>query len=37
MLFTFTYKAIQWVPIDLKSSRFITDAPSFILGKLFLD
>ena len=37
MLFSFTYKAIQWVPIDLYSSRFITYAPSFILGKLFLE
>ena len=33
----FTYKAIQWVPIDLYSSRFITYATSFILGKLFLE
>ena len=36
MLLPFTYKAIQSVPIDLKLSRFITYAPSFILGKLFL-
>ena len=34
---TFTYDAIQWVPIDLNSSKFITYAPSYILGKLFLE
>ena len=27
----------QWVPIDLRSSRFITFALSFNLGKLFLE
>ena len=32
----FTYKAIQWVPIDLYSSRFITYARFFIFGILFL-
>ena len=32
-----TYKAIQLVSTDLYSSRFIKDAPSFILGKLFLE
>ena len=32
-----TYKAIQCVPIDSYSSRFIIYAPSFILDKLFLD
>ena len=31
-----TCKAIQWVPIDLYSSKFITYVLSFILGKLFL-
>ena len=31
------YKAIQWVPIDSYSSRFIAYAPSFILDKLFLE
>ena len=34
ILFAFTYKVIQWVPIDSYSSRFISYAPSFILGKL---
>ena len=33
----FTYKAMQWVPIDSYLSRSITYAPSFILGKLFLE
>ena len=33
----FTYKAIQLVPIDLYPYRFITNSPSFILGKLFLE
>ena len=33
----FTYNAIQWVPTDSYSSRFIIYAPSFILGKLFLE
>ena len=28
----FTYYAIQWVLIDLNSSRFITYIPFFILG-----
>ena len=37
MLLQFTYKAIKLVPIDLKSSRFITYAPSFFLDKLFLE
>ena len=36
MSFAYTYKAIQCFPIDL-NSRFITHAPSFILGKLFLE
>ena len=36
-LWPFTCKATQWVPIDLYSSRLITYAPSFILGKLFLE
>ena len=26
----FTYRAIQWVPIGLYYSRFMTHAPSFI-------
>ena len=34
---SFTYKVVQWVPIDLYSSRFIMYAPSFILDKLFLE
>ena len=33
----FTYKAIQWVPIDSYSLRVSIYAPSFILGKLFLE
>ena len=33
----FTYKTIQLVPIDLYPYRFITNAPSFILDKLFLE
>ena len=33
----FTHKAIQWVPIDSYSSRFIIYAPSFIFDKLFLE
>ena len=33
----FTCTAIYWVPIDLYLSRFITYAPFFILGKLFLE
>ena len=33
----FTYDAIQWVSIDLDSSRFITYAPFFILDKSFLE
>ena len=33
----FTYKAIQWVCIDLYSSRFNMYVPSFILVKLFLE
>ena len=33
----FTYKAIQWVPIDSYLSRCITYVPSFILDKLFLE
>ena len=33
----FTYNAIQWVSIDLYSSRFIIFAPSVILDKLFLE
>ena len=37
MLLPFTYKAIQSGPIDSYSSRFITYAPSLILGKLFLE
>ena len=36
ILLPFTCKAIQWVPIDLNSSRYITYVPSFVLGKLFL-
>ena len=36
ILLPFTYKTIQWVPTDLNSSRFITYALSFVLGKLFL-
>ena len=36
-LLLFLCKAIQRVPIDLYSSRFITYAPSFTLGKLFLE
>ena len=36
-LLSFTYKAIQRVPIDLNSLSFITYAPCFILGKLFLE
>ena len=35
-LLPFTCKAIQWVTFDLYSSRFITYAPSFIWGELFL-
>ena len=33
----FTFKDIQWVPIDSYYSftRFITYVPSFILGKVF--
>ena len=31
------YNAIQWAPLDSYWSRFITHAPSFILGKLFLE
>ena len=31
------YKAMQCVPIDLYSSRFITYTPSVIFGKLFLE
>ena len=30
-------KPIQWVPIDIYLSIFISYTPSFILGKLFLD
>ena len=37
ILLPFTYIAIQWVPTDLNSLRFVTDAPFFILGKLFFD
>ena len=37
ILLQFTYKVIQWVPIDLKPSRFITYVPSLILGKFFLE
>ena len=33
----FTYNAIQWVPVDSYSSRFIIYAQSFILDKLFLE
>ena len=29
------YKAIQWVPTDFYSPRFITYAPFFALGKWF--
>ena len=36
-LLPLTYNAIQWVPYDSYSSRFITSPPSFILGKLFQD
>ena len=32
----FRYKVIQRVPIDIYSSRFITNIPSFIVGNLFL-
>ena len=34
-LFPFTYRTIQWVPIDLHSSKFIKYTPSFslLLGK----
>ena len=35
-LLQFTYKAIQWVPIDTYFTRFIIYAPSFIIGTLFL-
>ena len=31
ILLPLTYKAVQWVSIDLYSSRFITSASSFIL------
>ena len=37
LLFPFTYKAIQWVSIDLNSSKFIKYVPSFILGNSFLN
>ena len=37
MLLQFTQKAIQGVPTDLESSRFITYDPFFILGRLFLE
>ena len=37
ILFAFMYKAIQWVPIDSYSSRFIADIPTLILGELFLE
>ena len=37
ILFSFTYKAIQWVPIDCYSSIFVTYALPFILRKLFLE
>ena len=33
----FTYNAIQWVPIYSYSPKFIVDAPSFVLDKLFLE
>ena len=33
----FTYKAIQSVPIDSYSSRFVAYTSSFILDKLFLE
>ena len=33
----FIYKAMKWVPTALCSSGFITYAPSFISGKLFLE
>ena len=33
----FTYKPIQWVPIDSYPSGFITYAPSLILEKIFLE
>ena len=36
-LLSFIYKAIQWVPIDSYSLRFIIYVPPFILGKLFLE
>ena len=36
LLLLLTYKDIQWVPIVLNSSRFMTYAPSFISDKLFL-
>ena len=32
ILFAFMYKAIQWVPIDSFSSRFIVYIPTFNLG-----
>ena len=36
-LLPFTYKAIQGIPIDWNSSKFITYAPCFTLGKLFIE
>ena len=33
-LIAFTHKAIQGVPIDSYSSRFIIPGPSFILNKI---
>ena len=36
-LISWTYKAIQWVPIDLYSSRFVINGQSFILGKIFFE
>ena len=36
-LLLLTYEAIQWAPIDSYSSRFIINAPSFILDTLFLE
>ena len=37
ILLPFTYKHIQWIPIDLNPSWFVEYAPSFISGELFLE
>ena len=36
-LLSLTNKAIQWVPIDSCSSKFIIYAASYVLGKLFFE